>query len=70
MITIRTTRSDKYDRYLADVHLAPAAAGNHPPRRDGYLGAGAEVSLNNALLEKAPRGEERCLGVWGLLSRR
>lgn len=45
VITINSTRADKYDRYLADVFLGPA---------EGKDGAGSdEIFLNNALLEHA-----------------
>ena len=50
-ITIKTTKPDKYDRYLADVLLATG---------------GSEIYLNNALLENghAVRKDEWEFGDW------
>jgi endonuclease YncB( thermonuclease family) len=52
-VTIRTTKPDKYDRYLADIFLA--------------LDDGTETYLNNALLSSGQAVLKRAweFGDWG-----
>jgi endonuclease YncB( thermonuclease family) len=61
-VTICTTKPDKYDRYLSDVFLAPAAGENG----ENGGGNGAGIFLNNALLENghAVRKDTYSLRDW------
>jgi len=55
-LVITSTKSDKYDRYLADVFYTPArdlkiSAGSTRTTGHGYEVGGREYFLNNRLLE-------------------